>query len=95
MGGVNAQHQLDHIPRNLKSELISLWLAAGPPFLGSLKTTRILLSGIEELYFSIFGFYLSASIKTVSNQSTIYELLYVNPFKIYKNFKWFDWVEQR
>jgi hypothetical protein len=95
LGGVNVQHQLSHLSQSEKDEFISFWIPMVPPFLGSMKSSRIQLSGMDDLYFSIFGFYLNASIKTTMSQPALYELLYRNPFKLYKNLPWFDWVQQR
>jgi hypothetical protein len=94
-GGVNAQYQLSKMSQEDKDKYIAFWIAQAPPFLGALKVTRILLSGLKEFYFQIFGFRFKASTKVTSSHPVYYELLYKNPYVIYKDHAWFDWVKQR
>ena len=95
LGGINVQHQLSKLSQAEKDKYISFWIAQAPPFLGSLKVSRIILSGLKELFFNIFGFHFKASVKVTSSHPSFYELLYRNPFIIYQDHAWFDWVRQR
>ena len=95
LGGVNVLNQLSKINQEEKDKMIAFWISQGTPFLGAIKTTRILLSGLHEFYFKIFGFHFKPSVKVTSSHPVYYELLYKNPFKIYKDHSWFQWVEDR
>jgi hypothetical protein len=95
LGGVNTQYQLSKLSQEEKDKYISFWVAQAPPFLGAIKVTRIILSGLKEFFFRLFGFHYKASTKVTSSLPVFYELLYRNPFVIYKDHAWFDWVRKR
>lgn len=95
MGALNVQYALSRMSQNEKDQLVAFWLAQAPPFLGALKCTRIVVSGFQDLYFKFFGFHFDSSVKVTTNHAGYYELLYRNPFAIYKNHEWFDWVIDR
>ena len=80
MGNLNVLYNLGRMPRDLKRKMISNYVALAPPYLGSYKATKTLAMGNDEyLYKGTIGFHFNGSVKTTSNQVSLYELLIKNP----------------
>ena len=97
MGNLNVLHNLSKMTKAEKKALIFNWISIGPPFLGTAKTQKTLISGNGD-YITLggyFGFHFDAFAKTTTNQMSLYELSAKDPFALYSGQQWFDKIKQR
>lgn len=87
MGNINILHNLSLMSLEDKAKLIYNYVSIAPPLLGSPKAVKILLSGNDEFTTlgGYLGFHFSGSVKTCSNQLSIFDLAVKNPFSVYKD----------
>ena len=87
MGNINILYNLNLLTLKEKVKYVYNYISIAPPFLGSAKVIKILLSGNDEFTTlgGYLGFHYPASVKTCSNQLSIYDLLVKNPFSVYKD----------
>lgn len=74
-----------------KDELIHSFVPIGGPLLGSSWANKILTGGNNEFTTmgGILGFHFEGSVKTTSNQLSLYELLVRNFYAEFKDKQWF------
>ena len=97
MGNMNIKHQLDKLSTLQKDTMVKIWLAAGPPFLGSIKMQKTLISGNDDFTYlrSLIGLKLKPGIEGMNNIQTAYVLIAKDPFTLYKGQPWFEAVGNR
>lgn len=91
MGNQNIYHNLLNLSQHIKDKQIKNWIAICPPFHGSLKVQRNLISGDQELMFfeNIIGLHFKASVIGVNHIMGMYELIARDPFSLYRDEEWF------
>lgn len=97
LGNMNILFQLNKIEALEKDKLVKLWIAVGPPFLGSIKANKDLISGNDELIFlkNYIGLRVRPSIDGMNNIFVIYNLRARDPFWLYRNEAWFQPIKNR
>ncbi len=97
LGNLNTQFQLSKMDSAFKRSLIKNWVAVTPPFLGSNKVQKILLSGNDDFIFlyKLLGLHINAAIESMNNVQVIYTLAYRDAFTLYKSEKWFEAIHNR
>lgn len=97
LGNLNVLHQLSRMSPEDKTRKIKLWLAAGPPFLGAIKTNKGLLSGEDNFIFmrNMLGLKVRPGIEGLGNLQISYILTAKDPFTLYKDEKWFGAIRKR
>lgn len=85
MGNLNTLHNLSLMDLKQK-QLIFNWISISAPFLGTVRSQKLLLTGSDEFatFGGLIGFKFHPFIDTVNNQMSIYEMAAVDPFEIYK-----------
>ena len=97
MGNLNALYNLDRMKPEMRSKLVFNYMSIAPPFLGATKVPKLLLSGNDDFITlgGYFGFHFSASVKTISNQASVFELFAKDFYRLYEEEPWFEHVKKR
>lgn len=69
MGNLNILYNLHHLDKNFKKKYVRNYMAIAPPFLGSYKSVKMLLSNDDEfsLLGGLFKFRYEALAKVLAN----------------------------
>ena len=97
MGNINILHNLSLLTKEQKELYIFNYVAIAPPYLGAPKATKVLISGNDEFskLNGYLGFHFDASVRTSSNQLSVYDLAARNPFSIYRGMDFMDKIKDR
>jgi hypothetical protein len=97
MGNLNVLHNIKQMTKQEKEDKIFNYVVMAAPFLGVIGEQRGLVAPFDGFsYFNgKFGFHAKPAAWQTPNQSTNYEMLAVDPFKIYEGQPWFENVKKR
>ncbi len=94
-GNLVTLFNLSKMDKTKKENLVSNWVAASPPFLGSTASFQLFFEGDKELIFMhrLIGLEFRPFRKIAENQMSYYQVMQQDEFELYKDEEWFKKIQ--
>ena len=96
-GNVNALYALSKFSQEEKDRNVHTFVSMMAPFLGSTKSNKSTVSGLENLakFFGRIGLHFRASVKIMASMISNFELMVTEPFEAFKDEPFLEEVKRR